>query len=153
MRLLTAAVLVATFAFVLVSEAIVSSTASAESSAREWESNVWQSPTGSIMCRYSPWLSTIRCTSQRTGLSVRLGNGDDAPPGVDPGPARRAPLWSVRHVPGRFEPKLVYGVPWTSDTFRCRAQANGVRCWVNPGLRELLGNHGFLLNPRHSTRW
>src|SRR6266498_1024399 len=106
-------------------------------SSTKWRSNIWQTPTRSIMCRYFLWSTPIICTSQRTRLSVRLGDGS----GIDLPPARLAPLWSVHHVPGRFEPILEYGVPWKSDEFRCRAQTTGVRCWVDPGLRELLGNH------------
>jgi hypothetical protein len=56
-------------------------------------------------------------------------------------------------VPGRYEPVLDYGVIWKSDEYRCRSQTTGVRCWVNPGLRELLGNHGFLLNRHRLRRW
>jgi hypothetical protein len=115
-----------------------------------WESNVWQTPTGSIMCRYFPQATIITCTSQRSGLSVKLGQDG---PVIDIGPARRAGRWSVHHVPGRYEPMVVYGAPWKSDEFRCVAQTTGVTCRVVPGLRQLMGDHGFFLNRRHARRW
>jgi hypothetical protein len=45
----------------------------ADSRATTWRSNKWQTPTGSIICGYSPLSTIITCTSQRSGLSVTLG--------------------------------------------------------------------------------
>lgn len=115
-----------------------------------WRSNLWQNPTGSIVCRYSPQMTTITCTSQRSGLSVRLGQDG---PVLDIGTARLVRVWTVRKPSAQYVPVLGYGVRWKSDEFVCIALLAGVTCRIDPGLRQLMGNHGFSLNRHRARRW
>jgi hypothetical protein len=120
-------------------------------SSTSWVSNIWQNPTGSIICRQAQWTNFIICTSQRSGLSVKLGK--DGPDPFDIGPARLVRVWAVRAPPGRYLPVAEYGIPWTSDEYRCVPHTTGVDCRVQKGLRDMMGNHGFFLNRRHTRRW
>ena len=114
-----------------------------------WRSNIWQNPTSSILCRYSPTATIITCTSQYTGLSVKVG--EDGPT-IPARPARLTHVWAVR-PPSRRVPVLWYGESWKSDEFMCVPRTAGVTCQIAPDMRDLLGNHGFFLARRHAWRW
>lgn len=102
------------------------------SSSETWVSNVWQSPTHNLVCKYDPDAFYVSCMSRSDGFTVSVGDH------------YKGFIINVRYP--RFMasistriPTLSYGEHWTVSHFNCYSDATGMRCRTSAG-------HGFWLS-------
>ena len=109
------------------------------SAASAWTGNTFRSPTGNIVCNYSPqgtevnW-PQVSCFVLSNRWSAELAaNGLTAKGKLAPHDMR------VLHSQSASAPVLGYGLRWQSpDRITCLSTLQGMRCWSASGL------HGFL---------
>jgi hypothetical protein len=116
--------------------AVVTAFASTASAGTQWRSNVWQSPSGNIICAYRSTSQTVDCMTRNDGYTLSLSR------------YRAGYRWhnnSVRiHV---YSPVLRYGWTWYSndDAIRCNSRTTGMFCRS--------GSHGIFLSADGADRW
>jgi hypothetical protein len=96
-------------------------------SAVGWSSNVFQSPSGNIVCRYDQYNVVMACLTLNDNFTAAVPLYGRA--------------YKTRGGTFRRGPVLSYGSSWTSSgRFRCTSSAGGITC------RSLRTGHGFFIS-------
>lgn len=111
--------------------------APASASADGWIGNIFQSPTGNIVCKYRAWTETLACGRWNDQRLVSMTSW---------GPAREG--YRISGLDEERMHVLYYGQKYTTGGLRitCTSYYNGMRCINHAG-------HGFFISRTVLNHW